>query len=346
MQQLLIRTMQQHEMDAWDAYVDQHSQGSFFHLSGWQRIAREVFGHTPHYLVALDHDAIVGVLPLVEQKSRLFGHALISTPFCVYGGILSNDESIREALEDKSVELGHQLGVDFVELRDRYAAEIRAPWQIHCKHVTIGCDIAESPDAILAGVKKKQRAVLRHSMKNELSFSVTPDADTCYDIYAESVRNLGTPVFTDKLFSALMDVFPERSETLVVRNKEQKAVSAVLSFYYKNQVLPYYGGGLFEARGLKSNDYMYYQLMCHAQTKGCDYFDFGRSKLDSGSYKYKKHWGMPEQTLHYRFALIKADALPNLSPNNPKYKLLINTWQKLPVFISRMIGPMISKYLG
>ena len=341
-----IRTMQGHDTALWDAYVDSHAQGSFCHLSGWHSICKNVFGHTPHYLLAEQNGQIVGLLPLVEQKSRLFGHALISTPFCVYGGILADSDVIRLAIEQEALNLAHQLGVDFIELRDRYAVEANSPWQLHCKHVTIGCDLGDDPEAILAAVKKKQRAVIRQSMKNDLSFSTAEELSTCYNIYSESVRNLGTPVFTSALFPALKQTFGERCETLIVKDGNGTPVSGVLSFYYKNEVMPYYGGGLFAARALKSNDFMYFQLMCHARDRGFTRFDFGRSKLDSGSYLYKKHWGMEDEALHYRIALIKATALPNLSPNNPKYQLLIKTWQKLPVFVSRLIGPMLSKYLG
>lgn len=333
------------ECAAWDAFVDQCSRGSFFHRSGWKRVIESVYGHRCHYLYAEQDGTIVGVLPLVEQKSILFGHSLISTPFCVFGGVASESEEVMTFLEAQAIEKATSLGVDYLELRYPFSRN-NPQLTEKCAHSTFGCELGEGPEAILAAIKKKQRAVVRHSLKNELSFRVDDDTQTAYDVYSESVRNLGTPVFPKKYFAALKREFGDACDVLTVEH-QGAPVSSVLSFYYKNQVLPFYGGGLFSARALKSNDYMYYQLMCHAQeARGCHFFDFGRSKDDSGAFKYKRTWGMEPVPLHYQFYLVKGTELPNLSPNNPKYQMFIKMWQKLPVWLSRMIGPFLSRYLG
>lgn len=343
---LQIKKATNSDLVSWDSYVDKHKEGSFFHLSGWINVIKDVFGHTDHYLIATEQAQVVGVLPLFQQKSFLFGHALVSTPFCVYGGALANSQSIQEKLEDAAYELGCKLGVDYVELRDRKPNPERGPWRSHCQHATFYCQLADSDEQILTAVKRKQRAVIRHSLNNGLEWDNSDNPSLCYDLYAESVRNLGTPVFSKRLFTSLKSVFADQCETLIIKDAQGAPVSSVLSFYYKSTVLPYYGGGTHEARSLKSNDFMYYQLMCLAREKGIHSFDFGRSKVDSGAYKYKQHWGMVEEPLHYRIALIRSTELPNLSPNNPKYRLFINMWQKMPLFLSRIIGPYLSKYLG
>jgi len=198
----------------------------------------------------------------------------------------------------------------------------------------------------LAGIKKKQRAVIRHALREDLQFTLDENNDDFYRTYSESVRNLGTPVFSTAFFNKLRQVFPQQCEVLTVRH-HNRAVSSVLSFYFNGEVLPYYGGGTNQAKSLKSNDYMYYQLMCHARTdKACQRYDFGRSKIDSGAYQYKKHWGMTAVELPYQYHLITAAKLPNLSPNNPKYQLFIRMWQKLPLVVSQWIGPKLSRYLG
>lgn len=333
------------ENKRWDDFVDNCSKGTFFHLSGWKNVIETVYGHQCHFLYALQNDEIVGVLPLVEQKSRLFGHALISTPFCVYGGVAAESEAVMTFLEQQAIDIAQNLAVDYLELRYPFARKNPQLTQ-KCAHSTFGCELAADDAAILAQVKKKQRAVIRHSLKNDLSWRVDDDTATAYRVYSESVRNLGTPVFPAKYFDALKQEFGDQCEVLTVEH-DAKPVSSVLSFYYKKQVLPFYGGGLHAARGLKSNDFMYYQLMCHSKDKhDCDYFDFGRSKDDSGAFKYKRSWGMEPAPLFYQFHLVKAQALPNLSPNNPKYQFFIKMWQKLPVWLSNRIGPFLSKYLG
>ncbi|QUJ69307.1 FemAB family PEP-CTERM system-associated protein (plasmid) [Photobacterium sp. GJ3] len=345
-QDLTIRALTRKAHNLWDHYVDSHQHGSFFHLTGWIHVIQDVFGHQPHYLFAQQGDQIVGVLPLFEQKSLLFGHALISTPFCVYGGALADQDDIRRELENAAYDLACELNVDYIELRDSHEHPCESPWFRHCHHATFKNTLALPAEDLLSGIKRKQRAVIRHAQKNNLSWEAKDNPALCFELYAESVRNLGTPVFPPALFQTLKDTFGSSCETLVVRDVHGQPVSGVLSFYYKNQVLPYYGGGTQAARDLKSNDFMYYQLMLLAKERGAELFDFGRSKINSGAYHYKKHWGMEEQPLHYRMALVRAKRPPNLSPNNPKYRYFIRAWQNLPMGLSKQIGPMLSKYLG
>ena len=333
---------------AWDAYVNKHALGSFCHLFGWRSVIVDAIGHTSHYLKSIDENgSINGLLPLVEMKSWLFGHTLTSTPFCMYGGAIADSIEIQQALESHARELGKNLAVDYVELR--YQSE-----QAHLTnngfveksvHSYFETEIPDTESEILASIKKKQRAVVRHSLKNDLTFKVNRDVDVLYAIYSTSVRNLGTPVFSKSLFKALVKEFGDMVDILTVY-RENDAKSSVMSFYYKDKVMPYYGGGLTDARVLKSNDNMYYELMCHAAKKGKKRFDFGRSKNDSGAFKYKKTWGIEPQPLFHYYHLVSANQLPNLNPNNPKYQKLIAMWQKLPLWVSQLIGPMLSKYLG
>ncbi|NMP33068.1 FemAB family PEP-CTERM system-associated protein [Thalassotalea sp. M1531] len=332
------------EHQEWDDYVRSHSEGSFFHLSAWQKVVDEVFGHDCYFLYAKNEHGIVGVLPLVEVKSSLFGHALVSTPFCVYGGVVADNQEVKSALEAYACELAEQLQVDYLELRYRH--EQQNNFILKQAHSTFGCEIADSAEDILANVKKKQRAVIRHSLKNELLYSHDHNIDDFYHLLSISYRNLGTPIFTKQYFASLIKHFQQDVDITTIKDKDNKLSNAVMNFYFNDQVLPYYGGGDANARALKSADFMYYQVLCHASEKGCKWYDFGRSKNGSGPYKYKKNWGMQPELLHYYYHLVNAKDLPNLSPNNPKYKLFIRMWQKLPLSISQWIGPFLSKYLG
>lgn len=330
----------------WDEYVKNHENGTFFHLSGWKTVISEAYRHSPHYLYLEKDDVIVGVLPLFEQKSLVFGHTLISTPFCVYGGAIAEDEDGLLLLEQAAAVLGKQLKVDYIELRYATPRGNNPDLTLNCHHSTYLMPIAESEQEILQSIKKKQRANVRQSLKNNLVVEKTSDVDSVHRIYSESVRNLGTPVFPKKFFALLISTFGEDVDLMSVK-KDGVSVSAVLSFYYKDTVLPYYGGGTPDARQLKSNDFMYYSLMCRAKReKNASVFDFGRSKNESGSGNYKKTWGITPQPLYYYCQLVEADSLPNLSPDNPKYKYFIQLWKKLPLFITERLGPYLSKYLG
>jgi FemAB-related protein (PEP-CTERM system-associated) len=119
-----------------------------------------------------------------------------------------------------------------------------------------------------------------------------------------------------------------------------------MSFYFRNEVLPYYGGGTEEARQFAANDFMYWELMRNSCEKGLKVFDFGRSKRNSGSYSFKANWGFEPQPLHYEYRLIHSSAIPDHNPSNPKYQFFIKAWQKIPLTIANLIGPHIVKNLG
>ncbi len=342
MYQLNTLSLRDEHAVAWDEFVTAQHDGTFFHLAAWQDVITAV-GHKCYYLYATVAGNIVAVLPLARVKSRLFGDALVSTPFCVYGGAVG-EEAAKRFLEQEALKLAQRLKVQHLELRYKTAQDNQ--FITRSQHAYFACELADSPELILANIKKKQRAVIRHALNEALDYTLDNQIEDFYQTYSESVRNLGTPVFSKAFFNSILQAFPQQSEILTVR-KQQQAVSSVLSFYFKGEVLPYYGGGISEAKSLKSNDFMYYQLMCHArQNKGCDRYDFGRSKLDSGAYQYKKHWGMTPVELPYQYQLITASELPNLSPNNPKYRLFISLWQKLPLTVSQWLGPQLSRYLG
>lgn len=342
MYQLHTLSLKDEQAMAWDNFVNASDDATFFHLSGWQHILANA-GHCCYYLYATQNQTLVGVLPLARVKSLLFGDALVSTPFCVYGGAIGAP-SVKRFLEQQAIQLATSLGVQHIEFRYKTAQDNNL--MTRHSHAYFACELAETAEQILANVKKKQRAVLRHALNENLQYTLDKQTTEFYHTYSQSVRNLGTPVFSQAFFDKIMAVFAEQAEILTVR-QDNKAVSSVLSFYYKNEVLPYYGGGILQAKELKSNDFMYYQLMCHARNnKGCSRYDFGRSKIDSGAYHYKRHWGMQAIELPYQYQLISAKQLPNLSPNNPRYQLFIKLWQKLPLGLSQWLGPKLSRYLG
>jgi len=347
-----IKSLKQSDIQLWDDYVKKHPQGSFFHLSGWQQVIEKSFRHACYYLYSYhvsgdNKGEINGVLPLVEVKSKLFGHALVSTPFCVYGGAIADSSYIVRQLEQQACQLAEQLSVDYLELR--YQTKQASNLLLKQAHSTFACELADNNEKILSDIKKKQRAVIRHSLRNDLDFTISTGNNNLTDFYqllSTSYRNLGTPIFTKNYFENLIDIFGDNVDIAIIKDNNQQPSSTVMNFYFNEQVLPYYGGGNESARGLKSADFMYYQVMCNASERGYRWYDFGRSKNDSGPYKYKKNWGMEPKSLYYYYHLVNADELPNLSPNNPKYKVFIQLWQKLPLKVSQFIGPFLSKYLG
>lgn len=331
------------DADRWDRFVESCPEATFFHRSGWRTIIENVFGHEAHYLMAESSEGIEAVLPLGRIKSRLFGDALISVPFGVYGGAAAHDESARRLLEDEAEALALDLGVDYLEMRNRRSH--RADWPTKDLYVTFRKTLHPEPEANLKAIPRKQRAMVRKGMKAGLTAELDDDVSRFYRAYATSVRNLGTPVYPERYFRALADVFGDQSDVLTI-TKGGRTVAGVLSFYFRDEVLPYYGGGADEARALKANDFMYWELMRRSVERGYRVFDYGRSKVGTGSYSFKKNWGFVPEPLPYQYRLVQASEVPNVSPANPKYRLLVKTWQRLPVSVSTLLGPLVSRHIA
>lgn len=340
---ITVRTLTPENRDQWDAYVKSCPAATFFHLSGWQEVIEKAFGHKTHFLYAERNGRIAGVLPLGHIRSRLFGNALISTPFCVYGGIATEDAAVIPELEAAACALADSLKVDYLEMRNR---EVRhADWPGKDLYVTFRKSIDPDPEQNLLAIPRKQRAMVRKGIKAGLSGEFDSTIDRFYDAYSQSVCALGTPVFPKRYFELLQHVFRESCDILTVTH-DDKLVSSVMNFYFRDEVLPYYGGGTPLARSVKGNDFMYWELMRHSCERGLKVFDYGRSKQGTGSWSFKKNWGFEPTPLYYEYYLVKAEGVPDISPMNPRYRLFINTWKRLPLPLTRIIGPLLARNLG
>lgn len=338
-----IRTLGLDDCDAWDRFVETCDGGTFFHLSGWKRVIEHVFEHEAFYLYAKRNGNIEGVVPLVRVHSRLFGDALCSTPFCVYGGILALSDEVGAALEREAIRVAEGLNVDHLELRER--SQVRPGWKCKDLYVTFRREISADHDENMKNIPRKQRAMVRKGIGNGLSSTSEEGVNEVFDAYARSLHALGTPVLPRRYFKALKDVFGDKCECMVIR-KDNMVVAGVMSFVFRDEIIPYYGGGTAAARELKANDFMYWSVMVRAADAGLRVFDYGRSRIDSGSYHFKRNWGFEPQPLFYQFHLVNAHDLPNLSPNNARYHMLIQAWKRLPYSMTRVIGPPLAKYLG
>jgi FemAB-related protein (PEP-CTERM system-associated) len=328
----------------WDRFVARCAEATFFHRAGWREVIGASFRHPTHFLYAERDGEVSGVLPLAHIRSRLFGNKLVSLPFCVYGGPAAADGATRAALTTRAGELARELGVAFLELRN-LAPQPHLP--VSSRYVTFRRALDPDPERNLSAIPRKQRAMIRKGAARGLRPRFGAPVEEFYRVYAESLRNLGTPVLPLRYFQALARVFGDDCEILVVTDGPDGAtVAGVMSFYFRDQVLPYYGGGSERARECHAYDFMYWELLVHALARGARLFDFGRSRQGTGSYRFKTHWGFEPAPLHYQYDLVRAAAVPNVTPDNPRYQALIRAWQKLPVPVTTLIGPWLAKDLG
>jgi FemAB-related protein (PEP-CTERM system-associated) len=329
---------------AWEAFVHRCPEATFFHRIGWRDIIENHFGHRTHYLVAERPDAIAGVLPLAEVKSRLFGHALVSLPFGVYGGPAATDAEGARALVEAASALADSLDVEHLEFRSR---EARCPgWPQQDLYVRFRKTLHTDPEANLLAVPRKQRAMIRKGMRNGLKSEIDRSIDRFFALYADNMHRHGTPPFAKRYFARLCEVFGDSCEVSIVTEAGGRPVSGVMSFYFRDEVLPYYAGDTVDARDLAANDFKYWDLMRRACERGVRVFDYGRSKRGTGSFDFKKNWGFEPEPLHYEYRLRKVSAIPQNNPLNPKYRTMVALWQRLPRPLVNALGPMLTRNLG
>lgn len=340
----LLDSNDRHAVEAWDAFVNSSPDATFFHKSGWQRVIREVFSHSTSFLYAERAGIIEGVLPLAQVKSRLFGNSLVSLPFAVYGGVAASTNEAVTALEQKAQRIAERLRVDYLEFRN--VQRRHTDWPAQDLYVRFRKNLASEVEANMLAIPRKQRAMVRKGIKNGLRSEIDPGVDRFFSLYADNVHRHGTPALPKRYFESLMRIFANDCEVLIVVDSNGRAQSGVLSFYFRDEVLPYYAGDEVSARDLAANDFKYWELMRRSCERGLKVFDYGRSKRDTGSYSFKKNWGFEPEPLHYEYCLYRRDGIPQNNPSNRKYRLLIETWRRIPLPLANRLGPLIVRNLG
>lgn len=344
-------------IERWDAderarierFVVAQPQATPFHSPAWLQAVAEGTGNRALALVSERHGSIEAYLPLTEVHSPVFGRLLASSGFAVAGGLLALEGAECEPMFAAVEELAARRSCPAVELRGGELPQSCAGWIVrndtHCGFVS---PLAEDDEAQLLAVPRKQRAEVRKGLAEALDITVgTGERDRAahYAVYAESVRNLGTPVFPRALFDAVLDAVGEQADILTVWRGEAP-VASVLSLYHRGDVMPYWGGGTQAARALRANDRMYYELMLHARRRGCRRFDFGRSKTGSGAHAFKRNWGFEPTPLHYASWTAPGSTRRDADPTSAKHAAQIALWRRLPMGLANRIGPFIARGLG
>jgi FemAB-related protein (PEP-CTERM system-associated) len=329
----------------WEAFVERCPEATFFHRIGWQDIIESVFGHRTFYLLAEREAAVVGVLPLARMRSFFFGDTLVSLPFCVYGGVAATDPAAVPALHRAARELAERLQVDHLELRNRVSRE--PAWPRQDLYVAFRREILPDVEANMLAIPRKQRAMVRKGMKHGLRSEIDGSVARFFGLYADNMRRHGTPPQPRRYFEALQRVFGRGAvEILTVIDAGGAPVSSVVTFYFRDEVLPYYAGDAVVSRDLAANDFKYWELMRRACERGFRVFDYGRSKRGTGSFDFKKNWGFEPAPLAYEYALRRGDRIPEVNPLNPKYRAFIALWRRLPLPIANRLGPLLARGLG
>ena len=328
-----------------EAFVAERS-GTPFHRPAWLRAVERGTGQRARGLIAEQGGQLTGWLPLTEVRSPLFPAALVSSGFGVGGGMLVECSRTAQHLARAATELANRRGCASVELRSTFAGD---GWrQVTGKHANFSAPLAENDEAQLLAIPRKQRAEVRKGLDRPFVLTIGTgenDRRAHYEAYAASVHNLGTPVFPRTLFDAVLDAFGPAADILTLW-LDGAPVASVLTLYHNGVAMPYWGGGTFAARASRANERMYFELMRHARERGCHTFDFGRSKVGSGAFAYKKNWGFTPAPLTYALWQAPGAAARDIDPTSEAYSAKIALWKRLPLPLANRLGPPIARGLA
>lgn len=330
---------------AWDAYVQASPQGRQCHLSAWRTAIRRAAGHDSVYLEAVRPDGtLCGLLPLVRQKSKLFGDALLSMPYLNYGGAIADSPAVETALMDAAGERAKALGCASVEFRDAKPRE--EGWPTKSTKVAMLLDLPDDPAVLQKRLGAKRRSQIRRPLKEgpEVHKGGRELLPLFYPVFAETMRDLGTPVYSRHFFEAICATFPKDVAVVAITLKGKPVAAAFLIGFKDTLEIPW-AGTLREVNPISMNMLLYWEVICLAIERGYRRFDFGRSTRDSGTYHFKRRWGAEPQPLHWHYWLAPGETLPQLNPDNAKFRLAIRAWQTLPLPLANALGPPIARNL-
>jgi FemAB-related protein (PEP-CTERM system-associated) len=341
---LAVRPYRATDRAAWTRFVQACPEAGFFHRIEWRDLLEEFFRHRAHYLVAERGERIVAVLPLAEVKSLVFGHALVSLPFAEHAGVAADDESAVAPLHAAARELAGSLGVQHLEIRNLRRRE--PEWPEQDLYVSFRKPIPRNEDEIARSVPKNRRWMARRAARRGMVVEFEADTKRFFPLYADSMHRHGTPPLARRYFDELLRVFGADAEVMTVVDERHRALSTVLTFYFRDQSLPYYGGDLAAARDVDANDFRVWALIRRAAQRRLRLLDLGRSKRGTGAYEFKHHWGFTPVPLHYEYALLRRGSVPQNNPTNRKFSAPIAVWKRLPRPAVNWLGPHFARFLG
>jgi FemAB-related protein (PEP-CTERM system-associated) len=328
-------------LDAWECALGANTAGSLSTHPRWLRVLCNGLRHEPYCLEAVTDGQITGVLPLAFVRSRLFGRFLVSLPYLNSGGVQARDETVARALVDRTVELADSLDVKHLELRHEAELVHPALTQKLTSKVHMRLALPASEDELWGRYKSKLRSQIRSGMKHDfqVEWGERELADDFYEVFSRNMRDLGTPVFSRRLFESILEQFPGRAELCVVRARQRPIAAALLAHGEGVTEVPS-ASCLQEFRSTNVNMLMYWRLLCRAIERGQHTFDFGRSSIDSNTYRFKEQWGAVPHPAVWQY-YVRRGNVGDLRIESGKYDLMIRAWRRLPLAVTRWAGPVI-----
>lgn len=341
-----IRLIQENEKDEWDAYVKAHPEGTCYHLSGWKDLIERSFGHKTFYLIAEDREnEIKGILPLVHLKSFLFGSPMVSLPYFSYGGVCGESYEIQDLLLNEAIKIAEKENAEHIELR--HTTNVFNSLPVKTAKVAMRLDLSGNPEELWNSFSSNLRRKIRKPTKEGFYWQCgrEEELDNFYIVFSTNMRDLGTPVYSKEFFRNILRQFPKSTWICTVKTKENEPIASGFLVGFKDRLEIPWVSSLRSYNRYYANLFLYWNILRFACESGFKVFDFGRSTLGEGTYKFKEQWGAKPVQLYWHYWLRKGRPLPQLNPENPKYRVAIYIWKKLPVSLTKVIGPRIRKYI-
>ena len=331
------------EHDAWNHYVESNPAASLYHRAEWKELIHKVFGHECYFFYASSNEQVVGVLPLVRLNSKLFGDFMVSMPYFNSGGAIANDLLIEQKLMSAANDLAEKIGTGHIEYRDDIT---RNSLPARTEKVNMILSLPDTEVGLWNTFPSKLRAQIRRAQREETRINTggSEYLTDFYTVFAQNMRDLGTPVYGKTLFNKILQTFTEGSRIITVHHGGRPVAAAFLLGHKDTLEIPW-ASTIKDVNHLSINMLLYWEVLKFAIKNKYLYFDFGRSTKDSGTFRFKQQWGAKPKQLYWHYWLSDNVEMPRLNPGNPKFALAINVWRRLPVFITKLIGPFIVKNL-
>lgn len=330
---------------AWDDYILNARRSCCYHLSGWKKIVEQSFGHETYYLLSERRGVLNGVLPLVHLKSMLFGNFFASLPYFNYGGICAEDETTARNLLKSAVLLAREKRAGHIELR--HVEETEHGLFEKREKVSMRLELPSTATELWNGFTPKLRSQIKRALKEEqyVEWGCEGQLDAFYKVFSTNMRDLGTPVYSRFFFDAILKAFPQTSWISTVYTKHGDPVASGFFIGFKKTVEIPWASSLRTHNHTGANMLLYWKGLEYACKQGYEVFDFGRSTRGAGTYRFKEQWGARPVPLYWHYWLNDGEELPQLNPQNPKYRMAIRLWKKMPVRLANFLGPTIVKNL-
>jgi len=333
------------EMKLWDQYVASHPDGSIYHLTAWQSIISKQFGHNSSYIYSVDNKSnINAILSIVQLRSCLFGNYMVSVPYFNYGGVLADTPQLATYLMSEAGQIASDKQASHIEFRDTQAYE--GNWGLREDKVVMLLDLPAEAETLWKDIGTKVRAQIKRPQREPVSVKHggLDLLNDYYQVFAQNMRDLGTPVYSKSFFKSILETFPDNAHIICVYHHNKPAAAGFLLGYKNRMEIPW-ASALREFNRISVNMLLYWEVLKYSIEQSYTQFDFGRSTINAGTYRFKKQWGAKPRQLYWHYWLSDGQDVPKLNPDNPKYKLVISIWQKLPVWLTKIIGPPIVKNL-